>query len=528
MSIPKKKKKSTAPNLPTADKNSEAAPQIKTPEEEQEFRRRVETKFVELKKQINSTLIFSTYFFFNLMLHRFIWKVDFSCPPGVGGYIRFRNPEATDIENGTIWVSADLVNQPDFESRHLLFVLVHELLHVIFLHNARCSGRIHKLWNIATDQVINNLIRRTFPKTQDIDPFGGYGKSGGCICYDKIDGQSVSDPRMSAEDVYEVMKKYFRRWEVTKLFYSDGTTEELGGDGQQPNGSDGDSGGSNSNNTSLGGNSHKKVSAYEVTDLDTGEKFVVGNNEADSDTQRAVDQFSRLAGEIYSNFKGRGCGSGSIFEVFEEFFRTDLPWDKILENIIRKNVTLSPNSRGWQTLNKKFLGLGFTLPGTTYDEDVKVDVGVVSIDTSGSISSEELGMFADVLVESLDYFERIVLITHDSEIKQHEEFFSYDKDRLRNYIQSVGFRGRGGTSHADVFRRIQEIHDRSSVGVSIYIGLTDGWSDVDAEWETNAWSRKNEIPSCFVLTQNHSKPKICGAEGRGVSHVVIDRRSRRT
>ena len=46
----------------------------------------------------------------------------------------------------------------DLPHRQRIFVLMHELYHVIFKHVTRCGDRDPKVWNIATDYVINNEL----------------------------------------------------------------------------------------------------------------------------------------------------------------------------------------------------------------------------------------------------------------------------------------------------------------------------------------------------------------------------------
>ena len=448
-------------------------------------RDKLELKLVEFKKKINRTLTSSQYFFFNLMLHRFSWKIDFNCGEECLGYIRFRNIDINEIENGSIYISGWVLDREDFTAKNLLFILVHELLHIIFLHGPRTQGRDRYIWNLAADQVINSMIRRNFKNQNDIFPYKGYGKDGGCICYDSIGNNKVDDPSLTVEQIYDIFMENRHQWKVENLGSKNGIT------------------------------------TYRFTDQKTGESFTVDVNDSDTETKNAIERFSRGAGEIYNSFKSRGSGSGGFFEIFDEFFKTELPWDKILENIIRKSITMKPNSRGWQTLNKYFYPLGYTLPGVVYDPEERIDTGIVSIDTSGSISNEELQKFANVLVEACDYFLKVIMICHDDGITQIETFMGSEKERLKEFIMSVGFKGRGGTSHNEVFDKIQEFQNESYEGISLYLALTDGYSNIDEHWSRNQWSAKNEISTCFVLTEHSTIPEICKDKTKHVKHVII-------
>lgn len=421
------------------------------------------------------------------MLHQFRWVLDENCPEGCYAYIRFKNVDINSIDHGSIYISSKIIEEPDFTAQNLLFILMHELLHIIFLHGPRMGDRNPVLWNLAGDQVINSLLKRQFQNLSQKSmpvPFKGYGTIGGCICYEEIKGVKVDVPGITIEQIYDLLKQESDKYKFTKISSANG------------------------------------IDTYEVENTETGEKFRVSINQNTREKTSASDRFYRLSKEIYNSSR-RGNESGDLYEVFNEFFKSEIPWDDVLRDIIKKSIVPVPNGRGWKTLNKMFLPLGYTLPGVIYDEEVKIDTAIISIDTSGSIGTKELQKFADILVESMDFFKELILICHDSTITQEEKFTSDRKEELKKYISDIGFRGRGGTSHNDVFKRIEEINSSLYEGVSIVLSLTDGYSDIPESWNKYEWSRKNEIPICFIITEHGSVPNICSTN-REVKHVKIN------
>ena len=75
----------------------------------------------------------------------------------------------------------------DFTPTERVFVLVHEILHVVLMHSLRRGARQPMLWNIAADHVCNLLAKQY-----------GFPPPTGCLCDSKYTG-------MTAEQVYDLL-----------------------------------------------------------------------------------------------------------------------------------------------------------------------------------------------------------------------------------------------------------------------------------------------------------------------------------
>ena len=71
-----------------------------------------------------------------------------------------------------------------------------------------------------------------------------------------------------------------------------------------------------------------------------------------------------------------------------------------------------------------------------------------------------------------------------------------------DFVKNIGLQGRGGTSHKDVFDKIEEIMNDQFTDLSMYISLTDGYSDIEQEWKLHLWSSYNKIPTYFIITKD--------------------------
>lgn len=81
---------------------------------------------------------------------------------------------ATEDVCETMGVTEDtMLYNPAFVSSltvgELTFILMHEVLHIAMMHSARHGKRIHRLWNIATDLYINEMLIHDFGLTPGVE-----------------------------------------------------------------------------------------------------------------------------------------------------------------------------------------------------------------------------------------------------------------------------------------------------------------------------------------------------------------------
>ena len=105
-------------------------------------------------------------------------------------------------------------------------------------------------------------------------------------------------------------------------------------------------------------------------------------------------------------------------------------------------------------------------------------------------------------MDSIKYFKNVRVLVHDVDVHQD---LTYDKDNILEFqsmLATSGFKGGGGTSHGPIFKKIEHAYDEDPDDISMAVFLTDAYSDIESVWNQYNWSKKVQIPTFFVITQN--------------------------
>jgi predicted metal-dependent peptidase len=117
------------------------------------------------------------------------------------------------------------------------FILAHEALHIAFRHSHRLLGRDPRLWNIATDAVINEMLRELYPTG-----FAGAGAELEGMGYDMVTAPTITSltgvpedqvRKMSAEEIYELLASRRRSGVPRGGADGEGRGGEPGGGGER-------------------------------------------------------------------------------------------------------------------------------------------------------------------------------------------------------------------------------------------------------------------------------------------------------
>ncbi|MFA5153195.1 MAG: VWA-like domain-containing protein [Clostridia bacterium] len=154
----------------------------------------------------------------------------------------------------------------------------------------------------------------------------------------------------------------------------------------------------------------------------------------------------------------KGKLPGHIGELVDGILQPKLTWQALLRDMVtsaaKSDFRLFPP-------NKKHLYRGFVLPSIT-GEEIKVGVG---IDTSGSISHDELVIFLSEIKGICDQYENhtIFMWAADTEIDGEWEVHEFDE-------LPKDFKGRGGTD----FRAVCERADTKEISCLIFFTDLEG------------------------------------------------------
>ena len=401
--------------------------------------------------------------FFGILSYKFIWNVS-DLPMIEEGHIQFDINDLSTTEDGRIHINENYLKKSDYTYDNLIFLICHEILHILKKHGLRKKNRDHLIWCFACDHTVDRDL-----KELKLIPYQSR--------FNTIQQLHDTHPICSTEEAYDWLIKNQNQFKFN---------------GSPESGSGSESG------------------FGEVTDTSNNDKFKVSpvpgdiSNANDKTKELTINQVNQMIAEgrsIQESLEQKGNMPGNMSQFLNKLLKIELPWDSILEKAIKTNYIRKISERSWQKLNNYYIPHGLTMPGNSMDED-KENIGtmVIMVDSSGSISTKDLQKFSYVIDKFIHYFNKVVLIVHDVDIHQINTFDNSDRLAFQTFVNTIGFKGRGGTSHKPAFTYVQEHiwEDISERDVfSMCISLTDGWSDIEQIYKKFDWINNN-IPLLII------------------------------
>ena len=409
----------------------------------------------------------------------------------------------------------------------LVYIMLHEETHVLNNHLSRGVGRKSELFNIATDHVINLAL--------DKDVNSGYFK-GVTSPSDRIIINVLKDENMSADEVYNYLLEHATT--ETQTFEidldsdsgsgndssssendsgeepEDGSEDESGNESEDGSENDSDKESQNgsdkeSEQPSSGNKRTIEVKKTKVK-LDDGQEFEFYEDiKFEKETEKLekelqADTRRLLNSPVFNDAeKTRGSGSSNTLELIKEAIQVEIPWDDILEDVIKTSITEISDNKTWKRVNKRMYQHGLILPYNDMEETY--DTLYIIVDTSGSVSTTELQKFVHIIKAAMYHFKIVVKLDHDSRIyDKHKKV--YEQQNINELLTDlkVEFTGRGGTSHKDVYDYLELIHESDDPDPGLILFLTDYESDVEYIHDNYKWH--HEIPYKFIISNNHKIP----------------------
>ena len=354
-------------------------------------------------------------------------------------------------------------------------VLVHEASHVIWEHPLRKGKRIHELWNIATDYVINSWIAYDLGM---VLPEGGL-----------LDRQYH---RQSAEQVYRTLSNDDEALDDALEQLESNSNDD---DSDSQNGdSDSDSDSDNSDSDATG-NGQGKSLEEKLADvkLPSGEVWMPTNDEGkelspsemaelQEELQRTILMADKLE-SIGSN------GDSSLRGAVQKLNETYVDWVDVLRDLLQSAISTNPT---WTRLNKRHSWRGINLPSK--DKEPQGGEIVVAVDTSMSMTQEELNIFAtetQSLAEECG-IDKIRVCYCDTTVVKNSNGDWWDEYDLDCEELDFQLRGGGGTRFDPPFNLFNE-YTEDTDEVLAFIYFTDGFGSCSAEVEPS-------VPVIWALT----------------------------
>lgn len=371
------------------------------------------------------------------------------------------------------------------DDSQITFITSHELMHIISHHIDRIGNRDHILWNLATDHVVNRVLIKLSERYN-------YIKAPKGLFYVKEIDQK--EPEITAEKLYDILKKeqdaHQPRYTITVIM-GDGSGSGKG------NPKDGDQQPGNGSN----------YVTIKVKDNKTGEEYTVSGDVTkdalkgipSEELEKRCRELAEKATMIWkSGTINKGNMPGEIVEYLDDLFEVHIPWWEVLENVIMY-YGQNQEEPSWIQRNIYFPHL--KLPG--YVDGPEVMTLVCSVDASGSIDTPDLKRFMGVVLGATRYYKNLVVLVHDHRISDIMTFQEHPS--VNEVVEKVkNIKGRGGTSHKEVFDYIENATENQLVSSIIF--LTDFESDVQHIYKNYRFFK--EIPTIWVLNTLRSVRKV--------------------
>jgi predicted metal-dependent peptidase len=290
-------------------------------------------------------------------------------------------------------------------------ILAHEWLHIAFKTNLRRGSRNPERWNIATDKIINYILRSEgfeFP----ID--GNYA----CGTVDQ-----------SAEKYYSEAEQKSKKQQTGK--------QQGQGQGQGQTGQSSSIGQQNAKNDNASQQAGKAKQG-EFDSLGGVEDF----NGTEEEKQAQSDKITGKIFQAAAAARNAGKCPGWVQRLVESERDPKIDW----RSVLRESVVSALDKRDYtfSKPNLRYSGTGFILPSLQGETIEKV---VCSVDMSGSVTDEDLQAVTDELNGILSEFnisDGIQVDSFDTEIRDSKTF---DTTPIKLECTAGG-----GTSYRDIFK----------------------------------------------------------------------------
>lgn len=305
----------------------------------------------------------------------------------------------------------------------LVFVLIHEIMHIAKRDVVRMGKRNPKLWNIATDLYINEMILTDFGLTPgvctnvngvEIQPvqWSFYFSSIGEVCDLSKDIPEAIYSRLSENSQPNGGSSDGNNSKSDKGNNSDGDgNSSEGNNSPSENSGNGQEGSSNSDEQGSSSVSYngKELKGKTFDDLmsNTGMSSKDEINESERQAKQKV-QDMKTRKELVESKTGqkleKGSSSAELIQRIIEFgLQGSVDWKSVVKNIVlekpKKKYTLA-------SPNEAYMNLGVTLASRrNIGKPDKVKRIVVGIDVSGSVSNKVLSRFLSEIGSIYNYYD---------------------------------------------------------------------------------------------------------------------------
>ena len=360
----------------------------------------------------------------------------------------------------------------------LSFLLLHEVAHIVFMHDKRKGSRDDWVWGFATDFMINLFMYNLLNESQYVEnkmikiPFNKIEACG--ILFNK------KFSNMTEEEIYSELlkkgnyKKEEKRQSLKDFFDQNGIPSNSSNDSSQVK--------ITKSELEYDGKTYKQTKViFPPVNLTKEQK----------DKLEERTSFSRSL--IQNSLLSRGLESSDFKKFLKTIFNVKIDWKIILADAILTELQKCAEME-WSTPRLSWL-VNPSMPYLpNYAEEEKYGTVVISIDESGSMTDEDVSKAVNIIKQSREYFKNIYVIKHDVDI--HTKLYDVNELDENELLQRKYC---GGTSFKKVFEEIESFGKKNSDGfISLCVFITDMCADIE---ETQHRLNIN-VPRIFLVPKN--------------------------
>lgn len=353
-----------------------------------------------------------------------------------------------------LYMNRGFVSRLTFDE--LLFVVAHEVLHVVYDHLSRRQGRDPEYYNMAADYVINYTLVKA--KIGTMPPVGLF--------------KEEYNDSYTSEQVYDLLMKNQVTIEMPLDQHLDGAGSASG---QDDGDDDGDQDGDEGEGGKPGGKQKpgKGKGTIKVKVGGNGDGPPVLTKEELDEIRSEVLARTIQAAQAAQQQENAGCIPAGVKRMIAELTEPKMDWRTMLDCHVRSQQKCDFT---FQRLSRIELGGGFIFPAE--DDDVMVEADVV-IDTSGSMSQEMLREICSEIKGIMTSFQdfKLRLCSFDTMLYDYGKTFTPQNiDDIDSYVPKGG----GGTDLSCYWDKLKEegrIPERVVVFTDGY--LYGGWGQPD-------------------------------------------------
>lgn len=329
--------------------------------------------------------------------------------------------------------------------QNFIFVLCHEVGHLLNLTSERCGGRDQRFWNYATDYSINSdLINNQNAEGRAI-PIGEMYYNEKLIRPDNPKGQAwLYDEKYknkTCEQIYDDLIDQFKKAHGGK------TPEQVDKDNAEA--------------------VEKWLDQYGKGQKQLDDHIPqAGMDESDKSRIKAQVQ------AVQKQMGGLQAGKTDSFleRAFELLFKEPpFDWRGFLSNYLKAFIK---SDFTWKRPSRRSWGMGSLLPGTNIESHIKMGI---AFDTSGSVGQAQVEEFLAHISKIMHSFKSFEVDIWCFSTKVHEETLITYTKQTQDQIKNFKLASLGGTEIASNFQWIEENKKKYDV----FICMTDGYDYID-------------------------------------------------